>query len=150
MSSQKYDFLDDEHLGSSLFNVNDLHKKAKEKELSRNKIYFKISKKCFDKIKDSSENDQTYCFFKVPEYIPGFPLFNMTQCVLYLLNLLKEKGFHSRYVDGYVIYISWNIPNPQYKAIENVKPRKTIETLPLKYKPIEQNNLKNFIPRKRS
>ena len=31
-----------------LFTVNDLQKKAKEKEKNRNKIYFIISKKCFD------------------------------------------------------------------------------------------------------
>ena len=69
-----------------LFTVNDLQKKAKEKEQNRNKIYFLISKKCFEKIKETSTNDQYYCFFKIPEYIPGYPLFNMTECVLYLLN----------------------------------------------------------------
>ena len=102
-----------------LFSVNDIQKKAKEKEQNRNKIYYKISKKCFEKIKEMSSNDESYCFFKIPEYIPGYPLFNMTECVLYLLNILKEKGFICRYVDNYIIYITWNIQKKNYKAIEN-------------------------------
>jgi hypothetical protein len=137
---------------SPLFSVNEIQKKAKERENNRHKIYYKISKKCFEKIKETSENDLTYCFFKVPEYIPGFPLFNMTQCVLYLLNILKEKGFHSRYVDGYMLYISWSLPKQEYKSIENIPqvPKKNaLENIHLKYKPIESNHFKNFIPRKK-
>src|SRR6056300_1198956 len=134
-----------------LFSVNDLQKKARDREQNRNKIYYKISKKCFEKIKEMSDNEQHYCFFKIPEYIPGYPLFNMTECVMYLLNLLKEKGFHSRYVDGYMLYISWNLQKPQYQALEDVKkPINTIENLHLKYKPIENNSFKNFIPRKKN
>ena len=134
-----------------LFTVNDLQKKAKEKEQNRNKIYFIISKKCFDKIKETSSNEETFCLFKIPEYIPGYPLFNMTECVLYLLNILKEKGFICRYVDNYIIYITWNIQKKNYKAIENnVKNNNDcLSNIHLKYKPTEGNSFKNFIPRKK-
>ncbi len=75
----------------------------------------------------------------------------MTECVLYLLNLLKEKGFHSRYVEGYMLYISWNIQKQEYKTLEDIKkPPPTLENIHLKYKPIENNNFKNFIPRKKN
>ena len=130
-----------------LFTVNDLQRKAKEKEKNRNKIYFSIAKKCFDKIKETSSNDETYCFFKIPEYIPGYPLFNMTECVLYLLNILQEKGFSCRYVDGYIIYITWKINKKEYKAIEDKKD--TLNNIHLKYKHTEGNSFKNFIPRKK-
>lgn len=123
-------------------------KKEKDKEKNRNKIFFLISKKCFDKIKETSENNQLYCFYNIPEYIPGFPLFNMTDCVLYLLNILKEKGFICRYVDNYILYITWNVPNKKYKAIEENK-NNSIDNLKLKYKPLENNSFKNFIPRKK-
>ena len=130
-----------------LFSVNDLQRKAKEKEKNRNKIYFNISKKSFEKIKDTSSNDETFCFFKIPEYIPGYPLFNMTEYVLYLLNLLKDKGFICRYVDNYIIYITWNIPKKSYQAIEDKK--ENLNNIHLKYKPVEGNSFKNFIPRKK-
>ena len=139
-----------------LFTVNDLQKKAKSREINRNKIYFSIAKRCFDKIKETSENDETNCFFRIPEYIPGYPLFNMTECVLYLLNLLQEKGFKCRYVDSYVIYITWTLPKKEYKAIEDKKPvmnnninNNPLNEIHLKYKPVEGNSFKDFIPRKK-
>tara|TARA_Y200000002_G_C22540669_1_gene603824 strand:- start:17 stop:460 length:444 start_codon:yes stop_codon:yes gene_type:complete len=129
-----------------LFSVNELQRKSKEKEKNRNKIYFIITKKCFEKIKETSTNDQKYCFYQVPEYIPGYPLYNMTECILYLMNVLKERGFLYRYIDKYIIYISWNIPEKnKYKAIEN----NTLNNIHLKYKPVEGNNFSNFIPRKK-
>ena len=135
-----------------LFSVNDLQKKAKSRETNRNKIYFSIAKKCFDKIKETSENDETNCFFKIPEYIPGYPLFNMTECVFYLLNLLQEKGFSTRYVDKFILYITWTISKKEYKAIEDKKPfvqNSPLNNIHLKYKPIEGNSFKDFIPRKK-
>ena len=73
---------------SYLFSVNDIHKKQKEKEKNRLKIYDTISSKCFKKIKETSANEETFCFYKIPEYIPGLPLYNMTECVMFLLNIL--------------------------------------------------------------
>ena len=135
-----------------LFSVNDLQKKAKAKEMNRNKIFFSIAKRCFEKIKETSGNDETYCFFKIPEYIPGVPLFNMTNCVLYLLNLLQEKGFKCRYVDKFILYITWTLPKKDVKAIEDKKPQvnnSPLNDIHLKYKPIEGNSIIDFIPRKK-
>ena len=81
------------------------------------------------------------------ESIPGYPLFNMTECVLYLLNILQERGFSCRYVDGYIIYITWKINKKEYKAIEDKKD--TLNNIHLKYKHTEGNSFKNFIPRKK-
>jgi len=30
-------------------------------------------------------------FLKIPEYIPGYPLFNMTECVMYFIKFIKRK-----------------------------------------------------------
>ena len=134
------------------FSVHEIHKKQKEKEKSRLEIYQLIGSKCFKKIKEMSSNEQLFCFFKLPEYIPGLPLYNMTECVIFLLNVLHEKGFNARYVEHYMIFISWNIPKPNLKLLEKPKEEKKsiVDTLNLKYKPIESyNGLSNFIPRKR-
>jgi len=137
-----------------IFNVNDIHKKQKEREGKRLKIYKSIASKCFYKIKETSENEITYCFFKLPEYIPGLPLYNMTECVMFILNLLHEKGFKARYCDPYMLFISWNIQKPNLKLIEPPKeePKKNnnvIDQLNLKYKPIENYKaFSNFFPKK--
>lgn len=139
---------------SYLFSVNEIHKKQREKEKNRLKIYENISAKCFKKIKETSLNEETFCFFRLPEYIPGLPLYNMTECVIFILNLLHEKGFKARYCDHYMLFVSWSFLKPTLKLIENVPQREVkkniIDELNLKYKPIENyNSFNNFIPKKR-
>ena len=154
MNFAKYDYYGkyENNENSYSFNIQDIHKKQKEKEKNRIKIYESISSKCFKKIKETSLNEETYCFYNLPEYIPGLPLYNMTECVIFLLNLLHEKGFSARYCDGFMIFISWNLPKPNLKLIENPKENKKniIDDLNLKYKPIENyNSFGNFIPKKK-
>lgn len=157
MSYMKYDYYGNYDNNNDMFSftVGDIHKKQKEKETNRLNIYKKISSKCFKKIKETAQSEQTYCFFDIPEYIPGLPLYNMTECVMFILNLLKEKGFNSRYCDGFKIFISWNLPKPNLRLIENssaqVAPKKNIiDELNLKYKPIENYTaFSNFLPRKK-
>jgi hypothetical protein len=139
---------------SYLFSVNEIHKKQKEKERNRLKIYENISAKCFKKIKETSLNEETFCFYKLPEYIPGLPLYNMTECVIFMLNLLHDKGFNARYCDPFMLFISWSMPKPTLKLINNIQPKDTkkniIDELNLKYKPIENyNSFNNFIPKKK-
>ena len=119
------------------------------------KIYEKIASKCFKKIKETSDNEETYCFFKIPIYIPGIPIYNLTECVLYLLNLLHEKGFKARYCDNEMMFVSWNFPKPNMRLLEN-RPiednskKNIVDQLNLKYKPIESyNSFNNFLPRKK-
>lgn len=154
MNFTKYDYYGNyENSDNSYsFNIQEIHKKQKEKEKNRIKIYESISSRCFKKIKETSLNEETYCFYNLPEYIPGLPLYNMTECVIFLLNVLHEKGFSARYCDGFMIFISWNLPKPNLKLIENPKENKKniIDELNLKYKPIENyNSFGNFIPKKK-
>ncbi len=137
------------------FSVNEIHKKQKDKEKNRLKIYESISAKCFKKIKETSLNEETFCFYKLPEYIPGLPLYNMTECVVFILNILHEKGFKARYCDPFMIFISWYLPKPNLKLIGDVPVEKEvkkniIDELNLKYKPIENYNSFNFIPKKKN
>jgi len=139
----------------NIFNVHDIHKKQKEKETNRINIYKAITARCFKKIKETSNNEETFCFFTIPEYIAGLPLYNMTECVMFLLNVLREKGFNARYCDKFVIYISWNLPKPNLKLLEappeyKFEKKNIVDELNLKYKPIENYTaFGKFIPRKK-
>ena len=154
MNFTNYDYYGNYNNSNSYsFNIQEIHKKQKDKEKNRVKIYEIISARCFKKIKETSLNEDTYCFFRLPEYIPGLPIYNMTECVIHLLNILHEKGFNARYCDHFLIFISWNIPKQSFKSIEPpVKDTKKniIDQLNLKYKPIENyNSFQNFIPKKK-
>ena len=154
MNFTKYDYYGNYNKNEENFSysIHEIHKKQKEKEKNRLKIYETISTRCFKKVKETSANEETYCFFKLPEYLPGLPLYNMTECVMYILNLLHEKGFNARYCDPFMIFISWNLPKPNYKLLEAPKEEKNplINNLNLKYKPIENYTaFGNFLPRKK-
>ncbi len=120
MSYQNYNYYGvyDEDSRKFSYSIQDIHKVQKEKDKQRLKIYEKILSKCFKKIKELSLHEETFCFFQLPEYVPGSPLYNMTECVMFMLNSLKDKGFNARYVDPFMIFIVWNLPKPELKRKE--------------------------------
>lgn len=155
MNFMKYDYYGNYNKNEDNFSISiqEIHKKQKEKERNRLKVYENISIRCFKKIKETSTNEDTFCFFQLPEYIPGLPLYNLTESVIFILNILHEKGFNARYCDPNVIFISWHLPKPNLKLIEapKVEEKKDIVSqLNLKYKPIENYTaFGNFLPKKK-
>ena len=154
MNFMKYDYYGNYNKNEDnySFSIQEIHKKQKEKERSRLKIYENISSRCFKKIKETSSNEETVCFFKIPEYIPGLPIYNMTECVMFLLNILHEKGFNARYCESFMIFISWNVPKPNLKLIAQPEDesKNIVDKLNLKYKPIENYTaFGNFLPKKK-
>jgi len=104
-----------------MLNIDDLNNTLKEKEDKQNKIYDEILKKCHHKIKKTSETStEGFCFYVIPEYIYGFPLYNYKGCVIYLFKTLTKNGFEVKYTHPNLLFISWiGKSNPQnYKTIE--------------------------------
>jgi len=60
---------------------------------------------------------QDCCFFEVPEYIYGLPSFDVKKCTMYIMMVLRQRGFVCEYhpqitKEGKkipVLFISWNI-----------------------------------------
>jgi Family of unknown function (DUF5759) len=115
----KYEDLDD---NDYTFSVSDIHNKQREKDLRRLHVYKSILGKVFKKIKTCASNEESYCFFEVPEYIYGTPLYKMEDCVIFILNNLHDKGFSAKYVDPNLIFICWNIPKPNLRITELPRP----------------------------
>ncbi len=136
----KYEDLDDNDF---TFSVTDIHQKQRQKDLRRLHVYKSILGKIFKKIKSSASNEESYCFYEVPEYIYGTPLYNMRDCVIFVLNNLHEKGFSAKYVDPYLIFVCWNLPKPNLKItdipkIMDLPPKQNmVDTTPPVYRPIE-------------
>jgi hypothetical protein len=123
------------------YSVFDIKKEYLAKEKRRLDVYKKITSSCFKKIKLAVENEEIYCFYSIPEYIPGIPLFNMTDCVMFMLNELKDKGFNSRYVHPFMVYITWQINKPILRLTDKNKPppksNNILDNLNLKVKSVE-------------
>lgn len=120
---------ENEYFTYSIYDINKIQKEKQEKRLN---IYKTITSNCFKKIKLAVENDELYILYRIPEYIPGIPIFNMTECVMFILNELKDKGYSSRYVHPYMIFISWCINKPLLKSLP--KKNNVLDSLKLKVK----------------
>ena len=93
----------------SQLSIRDLYSTFNEKTIKRMEIYDSILQKCHKRIKYNSSLERTYCFFQIPEFIIGVPLFNIIELRKYIMNSLKKDGFNLIYVDPNWLFILWNI-----------------------------------------
>lgn len=120
--------------------IDDIDMFHKEKIKKWIKVYEKVLGHCFRKIREHVLRDQKFCFFPVPEYLPGFPLFNITHCTCFIVKKLNQAGFKTKYIPPNVIYIFWNVQN-HYERVIN--PRDKQITLQ-KHEQQRQNNDKDI------
>lgn len=91
-------------------NINDIishHEKRAEK---RRESFNKVLDMCYKMIDKSSKLDNVACFFDVPEFVIGYPLFNLNECIVYVYNNLVRNGFTVNYIFPRILYISWLTP----------------------------------------
>lgn len=81
------------------------------------KVYEKVLGHCFRKIREHVLRDQKFCFFPVPEYLAGFPLYNITHCTCFIIKKLNQAGFKTKFIPPNVIYIFWNVQNHYEQVI---------------------------------
>jgi len=100
-----------------------IYKKNKNRELQKIKIFNAILSKCEKKIKMYANNDKFECYFEVPKFYIGAPLYNVDECAYFILHKLKTKfkvhyfapsdliklGINNNINDiTGIIYISWH------------------------------------------
>ena len=106
----------------SLVNISELHEKQRIKNNNKVNGYNSILKKCSNRIKFMSDRSQSCCFFEIPEFVFGIPLFNSQECVRYIIKKLMDEGFMVIYTHPNLLYISWDIEYTQTKRLED-KPK---------------------------
>jgi len=105
-----------------MININELNSNFNKKQKMKEATYELILQKCHNKIKLSAElNNLGYCFYAIPKYIYGIPLYDHKLCLLYVVKALTKNGFDLKYTHPNLLFISWiGKSNPkEYKAIEN-------------------------------
>jgi len=121
----------------SRLNINDLHSVINDKQVKRLEKYDEVLQKCHRRIKYNSTIDRTYCFFQIPEFIFGMPLYDVHELRTYTINSLTNNGFQILYIDPNWLFITWDIKQDKkieqapekvkkntkvYKSVENYKP----------------------------
>lgn len=117
----------------SQLNIKDLYSTINKKNIKRMEIYDTILQKCHHKIKYNSSLERTFCFFQVPEFIIGVPIYNISELRLYIMNSLKKDGFEYLYVEPNWLFITWNSKSSKslinnQAEIKNIKNLKNINT----------------------
>jgi len=109
-------------------NVFDIQKKQHDKDKFRCYLFERILERCYIKIKRASDNEHSYCFYQVPEYIPGEPLYNLTKCVVFILKKLRNNGFNCKYCHPYLIFVSWKQQGDS-NLLEDEPPKNRINSI---------------------
>ena len=121
----------------SQIDMKELYSTINAKTLRRMELYDSILKKCHSRILYNSGLQRTYCFYQIPEFIIGVPLYDVVELRQYIMNSLKTNGFELLYVEPNWLFITWNVKgaksltknnnpskqvNNQYKSIDTYKP----------------------------
>ena len=106
----------------SMINISELCQEKIEKEQAKKNIYDNVLKNCHNRIILSSKMYpyQQWCFYVIPKYIYGIPLYNLNNCINYLVVHLTKNGFTVNYTHPNLLIINW-INSPKNKSIESTK-----------------------------
>lgn len=88
--------------------VNDLHNEIDKRENDKSKVYDDILKKCHNHIVNTNKESDSKCtIFKVPVVQFGVPVYDIVQCVIYIMNDLINRGFKVQFQQPNMLLISW-------------------------------------------
>ena len=120
----------------SSLNINELYETMYEKNNCRLSKFDDILKKVHQRIVCQARLEKTYCFFQVPEFIFGVPLYNINDLRQYLINSLQKNGFKLMYIEPNWLFITWEYKKPvKYQPKKEKKDKKKNFKLTDEYKP---------------
>ena len=114
----------------SMININDLFVEQQQKEKHKEEIYDKVLKNCHNRIRRVVKIDpyNNFCFYIIPKFIYGIPLYNIDKCISYLVNNLTKNGFKINYTHPNLLLISWEkqkenkkLSDPLFNNNSNIK-----------------------------
>ena len=125
---------------SSQLDMNSLFDTTNQKALKRLETYDKILKQCHSRIKYYSKHEMTTCFFAIPEFLIGVPLYDVNELKTYMMNSLEKNGFSLMYMHPNWLMIDWTAKK---KSLQKVKKatditQSTVKKIQKDYKPIEE------------
>ena len=104
----------------SMININELFTDQTQKEKHKEEIYDNVLKNCHNKIRRSVKLSpyNNFCFYIIPKFIYGVPLYNIDKCINYLVVHLTKNGFQINYTHPNLLLISWIKPKEISKPLD--------------------------------
>jgi hypothetical protein len=124
----------------SSLNITHLYEQMNEKNLKRYEKFDGILQKIHNRIRYNSKLERMHCFYQIPEFIIGTPLYNVSDLQDYLMTSLTKDGFQLLYVEPNWLFIAWETSTKKItssKDINKVKKAKKVGDFKLidEYKP---------------
>ena len=119
----------------SSLNINNLYETMWEKNIKRYEKFDGVLQKLHNRIKYNARMERTHCFFQIPEFIIGTPLYNIEDLKKYLMHSLKKDGFQYIYIDPNWLFITWEVKGRKQVTRKKKKVKKGDYRLIDEYKP---------------
>ena len=97
---------------TSKLSLYDLYEIKKKKDAKLNDAFNIILNSCHKKIKTISEKGGQSLYYTIPPIIIGYPLYNYSTCMNYIISELKKSGLYVAILpepNNNNIYISWKL-----------------------------------------
>jgi hypothetical protein len=121
-------------------NILELHRKINQRNEKKSVCYEKVLEICNKRILAQTERDKTNCIFEFPEYVIGYPLFDLNMCIKYCEKHLVANGFLVKYMFPNKFYISWDFDEIKKHKDEERKKLPLVAVLPKKNNTTQNNN----------
>lgn len=117
-------------------NIFDLQRKINQKTQKITACFERILELCHKRILFHAERKQMRFFFEVPEYLFGYPLYDLNDAIRFVVNALTQNGFLAVYYFPRFVYISWDMKEIEHNKQGKKRLQNSVERgLDFKYKP---------------
>ena len=138
-------------------NIDELFETKKKSDLNRLSIYSKLLSRIHHKIKMTSKqrDNSQFCSFIMPEVLLGYPNYDFSECLTFIIDRLNNDGFVTRYIHPNLIFICWShwVPgyvreefkkktNTEVNSFGETKPDKTV----VRFEKTETKPVSNYKP----
>ena len=90
-----------------MISAKDLMERNKQKNETRKEIYTRILTQMCRKIEVAHTLGKTHTDLKIPEYIFGYPMYDMKMATIYTFKQLSRLGYRTSIIDVGRLYVAW-------------------------------------------
>jgi hypothetical protein len=83
--------------------IKEQKERDERKKITFEKVFIKIEKK----IVMASAANYYYCWYSIPEFIVGLPMYSFKECKEYVEIKVNNNGFETEFFDPNILLIKW-------------------------------------------
>lgn len=81
---------------------------------NKKKSYHRIIELCSQRIYRAAQCNRAFCVYEVPDFLMGYPIYQLGECVEYVYAFLQNKGFRVEYIFPRVLIVRWEASPPTH------------------------------------